>query len=619
MGVEVGGGADITQVEAAQAFENNGKLNKEVEVKGTVEPIKFGSHGTDVPVNGAEEAVANSVFPENAVDEWPEQKKVHAFYFVRVRPFEDPKLKTRIEYAEKELQKKNQAFFQLTDAIKAKRSERAQIISQLKPLTTEDKRYRSVIDDRRKEITPLNQALGKLRTNSTNRGERGVVICSSEEELNDYIQSLNYRIQHESNTLVEEKQMLREIKQLEATRERVIANAAEKAKIQESMGQKEAIQDQVKLLGLDLDGVRKDQQTNRAKISHLEDELKIVDKEITTLQGKVDVLKEEKEKAYEVLAELRKQRDDGNAYYYQNRSLLNNAKELAAKKDIAAVSVLCQTEVEKFNTVWSSTKNFRSDYEKRMLVSLDQRQMSRDARMRNPNEKLLVEAPVAPAVSEVVAKPVIKRQKEDPKLSTQHETVPSRKAPKEDVTKLPEPEVTKKVDEDEDNLYTIEKAQESPAIDPAKLKEMKREEEIAKAKLALERKKKMAEKAAAKAALRAQKDAEKKLKEREKKAKKKAGGPAASTPSSEEQTEPEEEVAEPEKPDVNNDEAPLVPKPKERKESTLRHFRRRGKGADSLPKAILKRRKSTPIWMWAAPVAVLVVLLLALGYYYYLL
>ena len=57
------------------------------------------------------------------------------------------------------------------------------------------------------------------------------------------------------------------------------------------------------------------------------------------------------------------------------------------------------------------------------------------------------------------------------------------------------------------------KAAVEPKVDQAKLKEMKREEEIAKAKLAMERKKKLAEKAAAKAAIRAQKEAEKKLKE----------------------------------------------------------------------------------------------------------
>ena len=61
------------------------------------------------------------------------------------------------------------------------------------------------------------------------------------------INSLHYRIQHESIPFAEEKQILREIKQLEGTREKVIANAAMRAKVQDSMGQKEAIQDQVKV------------------------------------------------------------------------------------------------------------------------------------------------------------------------------------------------------------------------------------------------------------------------------------------------------------------------------------------------------------------------------------
>lgn len=54
-------------------------------------------------------------------------------------------------------------------------------------------------------------------------------------------------MQHESNTLAEEKRLLKEIKQLEGTRDKVIANDAMKAKIQDSLGQKEAIQDQVKV------------------------------------------------------------------------------------------------------------------------------------------------------------------------------------------------------------------------------------------------------------------------------------------------------------------------------------------------------------------------------------
>jgi hypothetical protein len=48
--------------------------------------------------------------------------------------------------------------------------------------------------------------------------------------------------------LSEEKQILKEIKQLEGTREKVLANVAMRAKIQDSLGQKEVIQDQVKVM-----------------------------------------------------------------------------------------------------------------------------------------------------------------------------------------------------------------------------------------------------------------------------------------------------------------------------------------------------------------------------------
>lgn len=54
-------------------------------------------------------------------------------------------------------------------------------------------------------------------------------------------------MQHESLSLKEEKQLLREIKELETTRPKVVADNAERAKIQESLGKKEVIQDQVKV------------------------------------------------------------------------------------------------------------------------------------------------------------------------------------------------------------------------------------------------------------------------------------------------------------------------------------------------------------------------------------
>lgn len=76
---------------------------------------------------------------------------------------------------------------------------------------------------------PFQDALGSLRGSG-----RGPGMCSSEEELNELIRSLEYQMQHESLSLKEEKQLLREINDLS----KVIANSAVRAKIEESLRKK---------------------------------------------------------------------------------------------------------------------------------------------------------------------------------------------------------------------------------------------------------------------------------------------------------------------------------------------------------------------------------------------
>ena len=181
-------------------------------------------------------------------------------------------------------------------------------------------------------------------------------------------------MQHESITLTEEKNILREMKQLEGTREKVIANAAVRAKIQDSLGQKEDIQDQVKLMGVDLDGVRKERQALWEKLDGVEGKVKALDADIKVLQDELEAVIQKREKTYETLQELRKQRDEGNANFYQSRMLLTKAKELAARKDVKALEELAIDEVEKFMSLWSRNKSLRDDYVKRILPSLDRRQ-----------------------------------------------------------------------------------------------------------------------------------------------------------------------------------------------------------------------------------------------------
>lgn len=80
-------------------------------------------------------------------------------------------------------------------------AERVELISQVKSLRGDSRQFQSIVDEKLKEIGPLQQALGKLRT--TNNAGRGG-LCSSEDELNSVVcyESEFFLVQHSSICLV---------------------------------------------------------------------------------------------------------------------------------------------------------------------------------------------------------------------------------------------------------------------------------------------------------------------------------------------------------------------------------------------------------------------------------
>ncbi|TYI32196.1 hypothetical protein ES332_A04G042700v1 [Gossypium tomentosum] len=601
----------VTEVDKSFLHEN-GKLDKDPVYNN---PIEVDSHSEE-PDKEEENGAFDPHFPKDVVDEWPAPKQIHSFHFIRYRFYEDPAIKAKLDQADKEIQKWNKARFKLTDELKAKRAERSEMLSQVRALNVDFELFKTILDEKKREIEPLQQALGKLRNNKD--VDNRLSLCASEEELDFIIHSLQYRIQHESISLSEEKRILKEIKHLEGTREKVIANAAMRSKIQDSLGQKEDIQDQVKLMGVDLNGVRKEQHAVWSKKKKIKDKLDETETKIESLQNELKAVTLKRDKAFENIQELRKQSDQGNSHFYQSRTIVHNAKLLAAQKDIKALEELSTAEVEKFMALWNGNKAFRDDYEKRILPSLDSRLLSRDGRIRNPDEKPLV-APEKSVDSETetILRPSVRQPKEEAKSGPEPDAKLAKKAPKDAKTIAVESNPLSDISVVAEEILVSRKLQKNKEVDAAKLKELKREEEIAKAKQAMERKKKLAEKAAAKAARRAQMEAEKKLKEREKKAKKKAAG-STNAVNSEELIEAVAQDSEPERVDVNTDApvpATVSVKGKVPKENNSR-YRIRTKRTESLPRAILKRRKSMNYWIWAAPAVVVVLVLLALCYYY---
>ncbi|KAE9616991.1 putative proton pump-interactor [Lupinus albus] len=94
-----------------------GKLERDSEVS---DSTIFSSH-TDESSAAEENGVSDSSGSKNTGEEGPAPQKIHSFYFIRLRRYDDPNIKPEMDKLDKEMNQKNQIRIQLTDAIREKR------------------------------------------------------------------------------------------------------------------------------------------------------------------------------------------------------------------------------------------------------------------------------------------------------------------------------------------------------------------------------------------------------------------------------------------------------------------------------------------------------------------
>lgn len=70
------------------------------------------------------------------------------------------------------------------------------------------------------------------------------------------------------------------------------------------------------LIGVDLDGVRKEKQVVNAKLKQLDEEKVAIEKEISALEGELTAVTEKRDKTFETLKDMRKQREEGVHSYH---------------------------------------------------------------------------------------------------------------------------------------------------------------------------------------------------------------------------------------------------------------------------------------------------------------
>ncbi|CAL0314842.1 unnamed protein product [Lupinus luteus] len=470
-------------------------------------------------------------------------------------------------------------------------------------------------------------------------------------DIDNKIRNMEHMIQHETLPLNEEKQLIRQIKQLKQNRGELSSIIGKQDQSQQSTEHNDSIEEQTKRsvhlkkeLDLLRNNLQKAETATKAAQKKYDDEW---DK-LSELRGRFNVADRIRQEAYTNLRALKSQLHEKKKYFWEYKGAITKGQELAAEGKKEELQSFCIDEVERIMELWNKSDEFRRDYIRCNTRSTLRRLQTLDGRALGPDEQppVIPNATITERVSknnsqitqltleqemkstsiesvnikdEPVSKVVLQKteRSQTTKVMKPAKPAPLEKSsvavlhwgdePDEPEDSIEEPVRTK---EEEELIVKAEKARKEE--EAAKLMEKRRLEEIEKAKEAMERKKRNAEKAQQRAILKAQKDAEQKEKEREKKARKKERRKAATTDNAE-NTEQEpaptsesltitEEIDQSEKP------VEVTKRPQKQPQ-----FPKQTSNSKSVPVPLpLRNRGKRRIqpWMWWALIAVLVVVAL---------
>ncbi|KAG6434893.1 hypothetical protein SASPL_106537 [Salvia splendens] len=416
-------------------------------------------------------------------------------FLIRTPRFDDESLREQIRLAKLQVDETTR----LRDAIQLQIQEKRLANTQIHGIDyeyakSEGRNNRKLVRSKRTEIDSLQSVINKAKN------------ALSIEDIDKQIHDMEHMIQHETLPLKEEKQFIREIKQLKQLREQLSSNMGSQDEIKKALEQREETEERLKILRKELDVLKS----------------RVVKAEATAVEAgkKYD---DENRKVKELQAQFRAANDVRQEAYAQWQDL---RKELTKK-------------VESFMELWNTNPEFRSDYAKFNARSNVRRFGTLDCRSLGPDEV----PPVVPSYANergnkrlVVLTPVkvdlaqqVPTMELNQKIPTEKMTVDSKSTKKVTEPKnqnvVNAPAVT--VQENGPDTHTVShladmepvKSKEEIELirkadelrreeDAAKLKEQRRLEALAKANEARERKKRQAEKMQQRAELKTQKEAE---------------------------------------------------------------------------------------------------------------
>ncbi|KAK8542546.1 hypothetical protein V6N13_136881 [Hibiscus sabdariffa] len=322
-------------------------------------------------------------------------RKVHQFYFVKFWPYKDPEKDSKLRWADQQCQQLDREKERVVDDKTMEiMSRRDNICSEL-----DRKKWLHALLETGVEWTTmvvgfLQAAIDCLdvdgssssKQTETSVHQRRFLMSSLRNEI-----PRAYFWYSQSNNREKLEQILKEVEQIEDGHDEAKAAAAAQGGIWDPLSSKKAMEEQIELLNKIPDELRPERYEVMAEIKCLEDGLEALKKEDDDLSKKFQALIDRKSDLCDFVIGIRKEEDEANACYNEYVSLMRNANELAARKDVKALEQLSSSQVDKFMRRWNDNQTFRTTYEKALLWSLHYRELRKDGRSKTDDEEPLIE------------------------------------------------------------------------------------------------------------------------------------------------------------------------------------------------------------------------------------
>ncbi|KAL5713713.1 hypothetical protein ACHQM5_015765 [Ranunculus cassubicifolius] len=484
--------------------------------------------GTGSPLSIRETTTGSCTDTLDEVEADEQIEKAPIFrYLIRVPRYFDDKIEAQIKQAQLEVDEKIGMRDAIRLEVEAQKATCNDYGDKLEAAKFKVKGAYDAVRVKRKELDSVQAVLNSIKN------------ANSVEEIGNRIRSMQHRIEHETIPLKEEKQLIREMKQLKLQSQQLCSVLEDSREL--AVDQREDLEKRMKILKQDLDSARGTLRTIEDNADAARKRYFAEKEKLRDMQEQVRSANGLQQEAYKHLQKLKKNRYNKNNYFRDYKDDARIALEYGSAGNKEALHSHCVNQVEKVMELWNKNDDFRNEYLRCNTWSTWKRLGTSEVLAVNPPPKTVSVTPKAMDDMKGVSQ---EPKKSDDKSAVKQKQNRETSQSKADAEERREKE-NKQTEEKEKKQSEEEKEVARKKIEEAKKKEeearekeedaRKKEEEAAikrreqllieervKAREAEERKKRNAEKAHTRAELKAQKEAEQKEKEKAKKERRKA-------------------------------------------------------------------------------------------------